>query len=53
MKGKISLYKNGNLVMVKEFKDKKSRIEATNEIIKQYGKQFQFHQFEFRILHDY
>ncbi len=39
--------------MVKEFKDKQTRIEAMNEMIEKYGKQFPFNQFEFRILHDY
>ena len=39
--------------MVKDFKDKNARIEAMNEMIKKYSKQFPFNEFEFRILHDY
>lgn len=47
------MLKNGNLVMVKDFKDRKGRIEAMQEMNKKYEKQFPFNEFEFRILHDY
>jgi hypothetical protein len=39
--------------MEKEFKNKEARIQATNEMVEKYGKQFPFNDFEFRILHDY
>lgn len=39
--------------MVKEFKDRQTRIEAMNEMVKKYGREFPFNDFEFRILHDY
>lgn len=53
MKGKVCLLKNGNLVRVKEFKDRKARIQIMQEMIKDFEKQFPFNEFEFRILHDY
>lgn len=40
-------------MMEKDFKDKKGRIIAMNEMIKKFERQFPFNDFEFRILHDY
>lgn len=39
--------------MIKEFKSRKGRIEAMQEMTKKYERQFPFNDFEFRILHDY